>query len=91
MITDERPYVSELFQSLEEKGRQKGREEGREEGRDEGRAEAKAEAVLMLLDGRGVEVSQEVRERISACRDEEQLSVWLLRAARVDSVEALFS
>lgn len=72
MITDGRPYVSELFQHLEAKGR----------------AEGKAEAVLQVLGFRGVEVSEEVREQIVACRDIEQLGVWLERAFHADPGEA---
>ncbi|MEV5997997.1 hypothetical protein AB0M25_01335 [Streptomyces griseomycini] len=64
---------------------QKLRAEGREEGREEGRAQARREDVLLLLDHRGVEVSEEERERVAGCRDLGTLDVWFARAVTAAS------
>ncbi|MFC4013015.1 hypothetical protein ACFOY2_37715 [Nonomuraea purpurea] len=53
-------------------------------------AQAEAESVLKILQYRGVAVSDEVRERVMACRDEATLDRWLFRAPYVSSAEELF-
>lgn len=64
--------------------------EGRAEGKAEGKVEGEARAVLLVLDGRGVEVSDEQRERITSCTDTAQLEEWLRRAGTVGVAEQLF-
>ncbi|MFE9625458.1 hypothetical protein ACFYN2_21245, partial [Streptomyces sp. NPDC006527] len=44
-------------------------EEALIEGETKGRAEGRAEDILRILDRRGVEVSEAVRERIASCGD----------------------
>ncbi|MEU7882780.1 hypothetical protein [Microbispora bryophytorum] len=68
----------------------KGLEQGLEQGREQGRAEAEIDAVLAVLDARGLDVSFEVRERISRCSDLHLLERWIRRAATVTSVDELF-
>ncbi|MFC9090618.1 hypothetical protein [Nocardiopsis dassonvillei] len=55
------------------------------------KAEGRAEDILLFLDARGIEVSAEARERISACRDHDQLSTWARRSAVVNHVDELFA
>ncbi|MFF4123690.1 hypothetical protein ACFYYP_09230 [Microbispora rosea] len=69
----------------------KGREEGRAEGREEGRAEGEINSILTVLDARGLEISDEARERIRRCEDLSQLSTWVRRAATVASADDLFT
>jgi hypothetical protein len=57
----------------------------------EGAAQAKVQAVVDVLDERGIEVADEVRERIARCVDLDQLDVWIRRAARIASIDELFS
>ncbi|QXJ24737.1 hypothetical protein AGRA3207_006124 [Actinomadura graeca] len=54
-----------------------------------GKIEGEAEAVLTVLAGRGLSVSDEVRRRILACEDQDVLTGWLLRVAAVQSAEEL--
>ncbi|WP_150252801.1 hypothetical protein [Nocardiopsis deserti] len=56
----------------------------------EGRAEGKAAAILGVLDARGIAVPDEVRDRITASSDLDELDRWVRRAARVDGAEDLF-
>ncbi|MFD5582810.1 hypothetical protein ACFWII_03260 [Streptomyces sp. NPDC127063] len=65
-------------------------EQVREEGREQGRAEAKAEMVLRVLEWRGIEVPDAVRERVNACTDLDQLEVWAQRAVRAVDAWELF-
>ncbi|GHD90500.1 hypothetical protein GCM10010508_35470 [Streptomyces naganishii JCM 4654] len=65
-----------------------------EEIRDEGRAEALvqkgAEDVLLVLEARGLDVSEVVRERVTSCRDLEVLRRWLTRAVSLEAAEEIF-
>jgi len=55
-----------------------------------GRAEGEAAAVLTVLATRGVEVDSDVRERVLACTDLDQLMLWLTRAVVVSAASELF-
>ncbi|MDG4828208.1 hypothetical protein O7627_02675 [Solwaraspora sp. WMMD1047] len=44
-------------------------------------AQAEARCVLTVLDSRGVQVSEAVREQILTCTDHDQLDTWLRRAS----------
>ncbi len=57
--------------------------------RTEGRAEAKADDVLRVLRVRGLDVPDEIRERITGCSDLDQLDRWLEQAITADSVHEL--
>jgi hypothetical protein len=61
--------------------------EGRAEGRAEGIAARGAADVLLVLQARKVDVSDDARARITRCTDPDQLAIWLQRAARADSIE----
>ncbi|MER7487076.1 hypothetical protein ABTY20_14475 [Streptomyces sp. NPDC126497] len=56
----------------------------------EDKEEGKAEAVLRVLDVRGVEVSDSVRERITGCTDLDVLGTWLDRSLSAERAEELF-
>ncbi|MCP2337090.1 hypothetical protein [Actinomadura rupiterrae] len=75
-------YVSTL--------RQEGIAEGRAEGIAEGRAEGKVKAVLLVLQGRGIALSEKSRARVLGCTDPAVLDDWLLRAATAVSEEDVF-
>ncbi|HEY3681568.1 MAG TPA: hypothetical protein VGL93_00930 [Streptosporangiaceae bacterium] len=72
------PYVSEL------------RAEFAAEGRAEGRVEEAAENLLLVLNGRGVELTDERREQVTSCTDLGTLHQWLVRAAAGEGVEEIF-
>lgn len=56
------------------------------------RAEAygMAKMLLVVLEGRDVRISAEVREQILGCADEGQLEIWGRRAATANTVVDLF-
>ncbi|WP_263167794.1 hypothetical protein [Streptomyces sp. SCSIO ZS0520] len=64
--------------------------EGKEVGKEEGAIEAKAAVVVRVLELRGIEVSQDVRERMAGCADPVLLDRWLERAPTATRAEALF-
>ncbi|MFL5349621.1 MAG: hypothetical protein ACJ8AT_32905 [Hyalangium sp.] len=64
--------------------------QGRAEGLQEGRHEGERVALLEVLDARGLEVDDASRQRILACGEQEQLKLWLRRAATARSVRELF-
>ncbi|WP_255955118.1 hypothetical protein [Streptomyces odontomachi] len=66
------------------------RDEGREEGRAAGRAKGRAESILLVLEQRGLSVSDAVRTRVMECVDDDVLRRWLVRAVTVSSAEEIF-
>ncbi|MEU9840864.1 hypothetical protein AB0C69_16745 [Actinomadura sp. NPDC048032] len=56
----------------------------------EGQAEGEAKSVLKVLEARGLSVSDDVRERVLACTDPEQLDQWLVRAVTAERADQLF-
>jgi hypothetical protein len=59
--------------------------------RAEGRAEGRAEDILLLLDRRGIDVSDGDRERITSCSDLDVLSRWFDRAITATSTAEVFA
>lgn len=62
-----------------------------EEIRDEGRAQRAAEDVLDILDVRGIDVPEAVRERVTGCGDPEILRTWHRRAVTAPTAEDIFT
>jgi hypothetical protein len=56
-----------------------------------GEARGEARAVLTVLAARGLEISDEARERISGCTDLDQLDQWVRRAVTVTPADELFA
>ncbi|MFJ8111213.1 hypothetical protein [Streptomyces sp. NPDC096132] len=56
----------------------------------EGEARGEARGILRVLEVRGLEISDEVREHITACADLDNLNDWLERAGTVSRAEDLF-
>ena len=52
-----------------------------------GEALGKARAILAVLDGRGVAVPDDVRDRVLECTDRGRLDTWLRRAVTAATVE----
>ncbi|MGC5564902.1 hypothetical protein ACPYPG_18970 [Streptomyces sp. FR-108] len=76
-------YKSFIFEEI--------REEAQTQGRVEGRLEGRAEDILEVFEGRGIDVPEAVRERITSCGDLEILRQWLRRAAVAPSADAIFA
>ncbi|MGV9388714.1 hypothetical protein ACWDQL_06195 [Streptomyces olivaceus] len=64
--------------------------EGRAKGQTEGKAEGKAEDILRILEVRGVEIPDSVRERVIECTDLDVLGAWFDRSLSVAHAEELF-
>ncbi len=62
-----------------------------EEIRDEGRVEGRVEGLLLILEVRGIAVTDEIREKITGCGDPELLHQWLNRAATAATAEEIFT
>ncbi|BFO13728.1 hypothetical protein SHKM778_01160 [Streptomyces sp. KM77-8] len=65
-------------------------EEIRDEGRAEGAVRRAAEDILEILDVRGLDVPEAVRERASDCGDPEILRRWHRRAVTAPTAEEIF-
>ncbi|MEU3984762.1 hypothetical protein AB0F77_32665 [Streptomyces sp. NPDC026672] len=64
--------------------------DGVAEGKAEGKAEGEVKGVLAILELRGIPVSDDVRDRITACTDLTRANDWLDRAGTVERAEDLF-
>jgi hypothetical protein len=62
----------------------------REEGRAEGFRHGIALSVLQLLDKRDVRLSEEARQRVLGCGDQELLLLWVERAITASDEAELF-
>ena len=71
-------------------GRVEGEAKGRVEGEAKGRVEGQASALIVLLEARGLRVTDEARARIVACKDPSQLDLWIRKAVSVRSLDELF-
>ncbi|MER5553262.1 hypothetical protein ABT001_16575 [Streptomyces sp. NPDC002793] len=58
-----------------------------EEIRDEGRAQGRAEGLLLILEARGIAVTDELRQKVSTCTDPQLLHRWLHRATTATTAE----
>ncbi len=50
-----------------------------------------ARMLLLTLKARGIAVSDEARERITGCTDEQQFEDWILRAQTITTADELFT
>jgi hypothetical protein len=57
----------------------------------QGQIDAMANDVLLVLDARGIEVPEDMRERITSCTELDQLETWIRRAATLGTARDLFS
>jgi len=64
--------------------------DGRREGEAAGEARGLRKSIAMVLEARGMPVSDEQRERLEACTDLDTLAHWLQRAAKVDQADDVF-
>ncbi|WP_406393247.1 hypothetical protein OG806_22020 [Streptomyces sp. NBC_00882] len=55
------------------------------------KTEGKAEDILRVLEVRGVEVPDSVREQVMSCTDPALLGTWFDRSLTVETAEALFA
>jgi hypothetical protein len=58
--------------------------------RAQGRAQGLADGVLRNLSARGIEIPDEVRERVEACEDRELIEIWHDRSLTVAHAEEIF-
>ncbi len=73
------------------RGKAEGEAEGEARGKAEGKAEGKVGALLSILDVRGIELSQEERDRVLACSDVDVLDAWIKRAVNAKDAAEVFA
>lgn len=78
-----------LIESSVAKGKAEGEAKGRAEGEAKGRAEGQSQLILGVLRARGLEVSEELSERIVECRDIDKLTKLLEAAVTARSADDL--
>ena len=55
----------------------------------EGEAKGEARSILTVLDARGIEVPDEVRDTIMSCEDLDQLQKWLRHSLEINQAREL--
>ena len=86
----QREVRQEVREEVQREVRQEVREEVQREVREEARTEGRAEDILFVLEQRGLDVSDDVRSRITDCTDPDLLRHWLARAVTVPKAEEIF-
>ncbi|AQU67019.1 hypothetical protein [Streptomyces niveus] len=76
-------YTSSLSEEI--------REEARTKARTEARAETRAEDILLILEQRGIDISDDARERVTSCEESDSLREWFLRSITASSAEEIFA
>ncbi|WP_017240299.1 hypothetical protein [Streptomyces sp. SS] len=84
-------YTSYLAEEIRAEVQAEIQAESRAEGRAEGLAQGSAAAILLVLEQRGLDVPDDVRDRVTGCADPETLRVWLTRAVTAASAEEIFA
>ena len=81
----------EAYYRAKAEGQAEGEAKGKAEGKAEGEARGQAKALLVILKGRGLALTDEQRLHILACPDLAVLDRWLDRALLVTSVDELLA
>ncbi len=84
-------HEAEFLARGEARGEAKGRREGETKGKAEGEAKGKREALLLVLKGRGLSITQAQRAAIRACADLAKLDGWIAASVKVASVQQLLA
>jgi hypothetical protein len=61
-----------------------------DQGRAEGRAQGEAHILLRIMAARGLDIPEQVRDRVAECADTARLEAWADRAATATSVDEIF-
>jgi len=60
------------------------------EGKTEGKAEDRASLILRVLEKHGIDVPEDIRERVTSCTDLDTLTLWFDRSLTASTAEDLF-
>lgn len=60
------------------------------EGEAKGKVEGEAELLLIVLEGHGFTVDDELRRRITACTDLQQIQTWARRVGTARTLDEIF-
>jgi hypothetical protein len=85
------PGFEKLLSEAQRRDRERTRAEGNAEGNAEGKIDEAAKLLLKLLSLRGLELTDEQRQRILDCRDLAVLEVWCGRIFSTSSADELFA
>jgi hypothetical protein len=80
-------FQSEFMRNLAAKYQAEHQAVGQAMGKAMGKAEGEARAILLVLEGRGVAVPDDVRDRFMGCTDTTQLDAWLRRASTATTID----
>jgi hypothetical protein len=82
--------LPETYQ-FQDEALQKSFDRGQQQGQQQGALASKAADVIAVLEARGLEVTDEQRERITSAADLDLLDRWVRRAATISATDELFA
>lgn len=84
-------YHTQAYKRGRTEGEADGEAKGLAEGEAKGLAEGRVSAILVVLGARGIEVSDQDRDRLSSCADLAQLDEWVVRSVTARNTRELFA
>ncbi|GAA3709904.1 hypothetical protein GCM10022224_089320 [Nonomuraea antimicrobica] len=84
------PFVREWVERGKTEGIAEGKVEGKAEGKVEGKVEGEVRSILLILNARGLHLTDEARTRITECTDPDILESWITKAITATSTDELF-
>jgi hypothetical protein len=91
MTVDTRLTFASFAKGHYDHGWERGWKRGWKQGWGQGRREGTAKAIVIILEARGLDVSETERDRISKCTDLRVLNKWIRCAATTENTNDLFS
>jgi hypothetical protein len=89
-MANTRNLLADLAKKYQARGHAEGYAEGDARGRREGQLRGRANALLVVIEGRGFGIPDEVRSRILGCPESALLDAWIARVAAGASLVDLF-
>ena len=85
------PTAESITMTIAEQLRAEGKAQGVAEGVAQGVLRGQAASLLVILEARGFQVTDEVRARVEGCSDAETLQLWTGRAVGAESLDDVFA
>ena len=82
-------FARRYYSQGEAAGFSQGEAAGITQGEARGRVDGERTALITILDTRGIQVPEQIRDRIRDCTDLRQLEIWIRRAVTVDKIQDL--
>ncbi|SDI04939.1 hypothetical protein [Nonomuraea jiangxiensis] len=83
-------FTKSLEDAAEARGQARGELRGRAQGMMIGEIEGRVRALLVVLEARGLQISEDYRIKIESCVDNYQLTAWIVHAITAETADEVF-